>query len=139
MELAEACYKKYVNWEEKNPIKPIIVESGFVSEKYQFGGQIDLYALTNRGFLLGDFKTNSKAIYPEMVYQVAAYEYLLKEQGFNVTDVIILRIGRDDPEGFEEKILTRAELDNGFEIFLRCLDIYNLKKRKPAICTTIVQ
>ncbi len=132
---AQACYKKYIDWELKNPLKPILVEEAFVSEKYQYGGRPDLYALSGKCFLLGDFKTNAKGIYPEMVYQVAAYKYLLIEHGFTVTNAVILRIGRDDPEGFDEKVLTEAELDSGFEIFLRCLDIYRMKKGLKPVCT----
>jgi len=134
---AQECYKKYLEWERKNPVRPIIVEEMLVSERYQFGGMPDLYGLCGKDFLLGDFKTNARGIYPEMVYQVAAYRNLLRELGFFVTKAVILRIGRDDPEGFEERILTEAEMDAGFEIFARCLDIYQIKKGKVPICTTL--
>jgi hypothetical protein len=136
IDLAQACYQKYIDWEERNPIKPILSEVALVSEKYQYGGTPDLYGLCLKDLLLGDFKTNAKGIFPENIYQVAAYEQLLIENGYRVTKVIILRIGRQDPEGFEEKIVTRGELDAGFEIFLRCNDIYRLKKGLEPICTT---
>jgi len=137
VEQAQACYLKYIDWEEKNPVRPLMVEERLVSEKYQYGGQPDLYALSNGKFILVDFKTNAKGIFDEMVFQVAAYEGLLIEHGFKVNEATMLRIGRSDPEGFEEKILTRSELDLGFEIFLRCLDIYQLKRGKAPICTTV--
>jgi hypothetical protein len=134
---AQACYKKYIDWELRNPVKPIIAEEQLISEKYQYGGQPDLYALCNKDFLLGDFKTNAKGIFIEAVFQVSAYRHLLIENGFFVTKAVILRIGRDDPEGFEEKILTPAEMDVGFGIFARCLDIYNIKRGRQPLCTTL--
>jgi len=138
VDAAKACYKKYVDWELRNPVRPLLVEEALVSEKYQFGGRPDLFALCSGLFLLGDFKTNAKGIFPEMVYQVAAYRVLLIEQGYRVTRAVILRIGRDDPEGCEERILTPAELDSGFEIFARCLDIYNIKRGNKPLCTALI-
>ena len=135
---AQACYRKYIDWESNNAIKPILVEEPLVSEKYQYGGRLDLYALCNQGFLLGDFKTNAKGIFPEMVFQVAAYWQLLEEHGFSVNKAIILRLGRNDPEGFDEKILTRSEKDTGFEIFARALDIYLLKKDMYPTATRLI-
>jgi uncharacterized protein YdhG (YjbR/CyaY superfamily) len=134
---AQACYRKFVDWEERNPIKPILVEERFVSEKYQYGGQPDLYALCVRDLLLADFKTNARGVFPEMLYQVAAYARLLAEQGYVISKAVVLRIGRNDPEGFEEHILTRVELDTGFEIFARCLDIHRIKKNQGPICTAL--
>jgi hypothetical protein len=132
---AEKCYQKFVDWEHHNPIRPILAETRLVSERYQFGGTPDLYALCDKDLLLGDFKTNSKGIFPEMIYQVAAYRELLREHGYRVSKVSILRIGRDDPEGMDEHICTEEELNCGFEIFVRCLDIYRLKKGNPPVCT----
>lgn len=75
-------------------------------------------------FTLVDFKTG-KALYPEYLYQVAAYRQLLQEQGWPVASARILRIGRDESEGFEEVI--RTSLETEWEIFLRCLEIYKLR------------
>lgn len=128
VDLAEACYKKYIDWERRNPVVPILVEESFVSEQYQYGGRPDLYAVCGKDLVLVDFKTNARGIFPEMIYQVSAYRQLLREIGYKVSRVVILRLGRTDPEGAEEKILSEAELDVGFEIFIRSLEIYKLSK-----------
>lgn len=135
--LAQVSYKLYLDWEARNPVRCIIAEEPFVSEKYQFGGRPDLYAVCNKELVLADFKTNAIGIFPEMIYQVAAYWYLLIEAGYKVSKVVILRLGRGGNEGAEEKILSKYELDNGLDIFLRCLDIYNLKKGDSALCTSV--
>ncbi len=133
--LAEACYKKYLDWEQRNPVIPVFAEKPLISEKYQYGGQLDLYAVSNEELTLVDFKTNAKGIFPEMIYQVAAYRQLLLEADCTVNKVIILRLGRSTDEGADEKVLSQYELDNGFQIFLRCLDIYRLKRGIDYMCT----
>lgn len=129
VEAGTKCYDKFVDWESRNPLKPLLIEHEIVSERYQYGGCIDLYCLSGSDLMLCDFKTGS-GIYPDMIYQVAAYRNLLQEDGFTVSKVIILRIGRDDSEGAEEKILTPSQLDVGFEIFLHALEIYRLTRGK---------
>lgn len=126
---AEKCYRKFTDWRELNPVKPILTETPLVSERYQFGGRPDLYALCRGDLLLADFKTSASGIFDEAIYQVATYYYLLIEAGYRVTKAAILRLGRTGAEGAEERILTKEELEVGFQIFLRCLDIYNLRRR----------
>lgn len=128
LELAQGCFKKYVEWENKNPLKPILVEERLVSERYQYGGQLDLYALcVNGGLMLADFKTNAKGIFPEMIYQVAAYRQLLLEAGYRISRAVILRLGRTDLEGAEEKVLSAEELNVGLQVFLHALEIHRLQ------------
>ena len=122
---AQICYQKYTDWEDRNPVTPILTETPLVSEIYQYGGQVDLYAVCNGTYLLVDFKTG-KGLFPESTYQVAAYRQLLIENGFPVQKVVILRIGRDELEGVEEKIVSTHELDTGFQIFIKCLELHNL-------------
>lgn len=124
--LAVPCFRKYLDWESKNPVIPVMVEERLVSERYQYGGTPDLYAICNKELVLVDFKTNAKGIYPEMVYQVSAYRQLFVEAGLGVSRATILRLGRTDPEGAEERILTDYEMNVGFEIFIRALEIYKL-------------
>ena len=72
-----------------------------------------------------DFKTGN-AVYPEMYYQLAAYSQLCRECDYKVSQSRIVRIGRADNEGFEERV-TR-NLTREFDIFVYCLAIYNLQK-----------
>jgi hypothetical protein len=131
LKLAESCYRRYVDWEGRNPVKCIFAEEPLVSEIYQYGGQPDLYAVCHSDLILADFKTNARGIFPEMIYQVAAYRQLLIENGYKITKAVILRIGRGTDEGVDEKILTASEMNNGFEIFMRSLEIYKLKRGEP--------
>jgi hypothetical protein len=122
---AENCLLSFFEWEKSHPIKSLIVEQPLVSEQYQYGGTIDCYARCDGGLWLIDFKTG-KAIYPEMFYQLAAYRQLLIENGHKVNNTRILRIGRDESEGFEERVV--ADLDKQWQLFLHCLAIYNLQR-----------
>lgn len=125
IELAENCLLSFWNWEKGHKIEVIVAEKQLVSTKYGFGGTIDCFCkLEGRPTLL-DFKTG-KAIYPEMLHQLAAYEQLLTEDGHLIEIVRILRIGRDEDEGFEERLI--GSTSKYFELFKHCLAIYNLQK-----------
>jgi predicted RecB family nuclease len=120
---ANNCRAKFRNWLKEHPISPIMIETPLVSEEYKYGGTLDLFAEFNSEFILVDFKTR-KALYDEYFYQLAAYRQLLHEQGWPVANARILRIGRDEDEGFEEVI--RTNLETEYQIFLKCLEIYQL-------------
>lgn len=125
IEKAENCLIKYWDWVKVHPINPILVEEPLISETYHFGGTIDCLAGYEDELWLIDFKTG-KAIYEEMIFQLAAYSHLLQENGTKPTNVRILRVGRDETEGFEEKVM--VNLDKQWQIFLSCLAIYTLQK-----------
>jgi hypothetical protein len=97
-----------------------------VSELYGYGGTIDCFGYINEVPTLIDFKTG-KAIYEEMIYQVAAYQQLLKENKKIDCGVRIIRIGRDEDEGFEDRLC--KNLDDSWQIFFYCLHIYKLKNK----------
>jgi len=61
-----------------------------------------------------------------MKHQVSAYRELLIENGHQVERVLIVRVGRDESEGFETA--TVSNLDQHFDLFLHALVIYNLQK-----------
>jgi hypothetical protein len=131
---AENSVLSFLEWAKGRSLKPVLLEEPLTSEHYSFGGTIDYFGQLDNGSALLDFKTG-KAIYPEMIFQVAAYAQLLEEDReidgvvLPVDTVRILRIPRSEDEDFEERILTEAQLRDGWEIFLRCLDIYRLQKR----------
>ena len=122
---AENATLSFFEWEKTHPIEPILIEERIVSEEYGFGGTIDCLARLNGELCLIDFKT-SRGIFPEMLIQVVAYRQLLIESGYDVTKINILRIGRTEDEGFEERLVNH--LDKRWEIFLHCLEIYRLNK-----------
>jgi hypothetical protein len=123
---AENSFIKYLDWEKKHTVEPILTEKGMVSELHRYGGIIDFYGLLDGIPTLVDFKT-AKAIYPEMWYQVAAYKQMLEEAGHTVVEARILQIGRDDTEGFNEQ--ARVDLKLQFELFTHALAIFNLMKQ----------
>ena len=125
VELAENCLLSFWEWENGHEIEVIMAEKQLVSSEYGYGGTIDCFCKLDGQPTLLDFKTG-KAIYPEMFYQLAAYEQLLIETGERMFNTKILRIGRDADEGFEERVVVNTF--NHFEIFKSCLAIYNLQK-----------
>lgn len=125
IDLAENACLSFYEWEKRNKLEPILVEQQLVSEEYQFGGTVDIYGACSIPFVLIDLKTG-KAIYPEMWYQVAGYRILLREHGYPVDACRILRIGRDETEGFDDPVKKDTRIQE--EIFIALLDIYNLKK-----------
>lgn len=58
--------------------------------------------------------------------QVSAYAELLKEHGYPVNKIVILRVGRDSTEGFETRVV--SDYSNYYKIFENLLDIYKTKK-----------
>jgi len=123
--LAENCLLSFWEWEKGHKIEVIMAEAPLLSQEFGYGGTIDCFCNLDGQPTLLDFKTG-KAIYPEMFYQLAAYEQLLGEAGHLIEMTKILRIGRDADEGFEERAI--GDLGKHFELFKHCLAIYNLKK-----------
>ena len=122
---AENAVLSFFEWEKTHHIEIVLVEEPMVSEQFHFGGTIDCLGHINGDLCLIDFKT-SKGIFPEMMTQVAAYKHLLVEHGYDVTQTIILRIGRTEDEGFEDRRVN--ECAKRWLIFQHCLEIYRLQK-----------
>lgn len=123
---AENALISFYEWKRAKVIEPIENELQLVSEQYRYGGTIDCYCKIDGDIWLLDFKTG-KAIYSEMLIQLAAYRQLLNENGYPVERAKILRIGRDETEGFEERTIT--DFTNHWELFSHCLEIYRLQKK----------
>ena len=125
IDLAYNCVLSYLEWEKSHKVKVLFCEKAFVSEKKKYGGTLDLYCELDGVPTLVDFKTG-KAIYDEYFSQVSAYANLLKEHGYKVEQIKILRIGRDETEGFEERTL--FNWDKYYKVFDNLNKIYKLKK-----------
>jgi hypothetical protein len=122
---ARRAFRKFVVWSKSVNLRPLFLERPMVSEMQRFGGTIDFYGDRNGVPTLIDFKT-SKALYPEHLLQVAAYALLLHSNDFEVRDVYILRIGRDEGEGFEERKVD--QIGKRWELFKHLLEVYRLRK-----------
>lgn len=122
---AENCFLSYLEWEKHHKLEPVNIEKPIVSDKYGYGGTPDFIGFIDDELEVMDFKTGN-AIYPEFFYQLAAYWNIASELGHIIKRARILRIGRTDDEGFEERTVKNLTLE--LDLFLHCLSIYNLKK-----------
>ena len=126
-DIAQIGFNKYLDWEKKHTVEPIFNEKGFASDRYRYGGTCDFYCKLDGKFTLIDFKS-CKGIYDEQFCQVSGYGNLLKENGYKVQQILILRIGRDETEGFEEKYITPKQEKLYFDVFKHLVKIYYIKK-----------
>jgi hypothetical protein len=101
VDAAENALVSWYNWREGKKIIPILCETPLVSEVHRFGGTMDIYAEIDGKLTLLDLKT-SGGIYKEHKTQVGGgYTLLLEEHGHKIDVAQILRIGRDESEGYE--------------------------------------
>lgn len=125
VDLAENAVLSFYEWASRHKIEPIICEIPMVSEKRRYGGTVDCYCMLDGKPTLLDFKTG-KAIYDEYFVQTSAHKELLLKHGHPVDEIKILRVGRDETEGFEERSITDSS--KYFKIFQNLLDIYYIKR-----------
>lgn len=121
---AEGCFLAYLEWEKAHQFEMVESEKSLVSEKYGYGGTIDIAAILGEMRIV-DLKT-SKDVYFSMKVQVAAYEALWNENfpENKVVAVDLLRIGEDG--GFAHHHY--PDLSQEFRVFLSCLTIYDILK-----------
>jgi len=125
---AENGFLKFLEWEKKMGLEYVDSELMLVSDKYEFGGTIDLMARSNNELYLIDFKT-SKGIYPDHKIQLAAYFTLYVEcLGVTPDKVHILKFSKDDTGSFEDHNIGIDELRFYWKIFEHCLALHKLKK-----------
>lgn len=121
---AEEAFRCFLRWREGHSLRPILCEASLVSEKLRYGGTPDCYCMLDGDPVLLDFKTG-KRIYDEYFVQLAAYANLLREQGYPVRELRVLRLGRAE-EDCEERGVTEQE--KWFRLFENLLNIYYLRK-----------
>jgi hypothetical protein len=126
VEAAKRSVSSWYAWRRGKEIVPILHEAPMVSEVHRYGGTIDHFCLIDGVRTLLDVKT-SKAIYGEHLLQVAAYKVGLEENDHPVDETRIVRVGREEGEGFEDKLVD--QLDKRFEAFLHALALHNLQKQ----------
>ena len=121
---AEEAFRCFLRWREGHSLRPVHCERSFVSEALRYGGTPDCYCILDGAPVLLDFKTG-KRIYDEYFVQLAAYARLLREQGYPVRELRVLRLGRTE-EDCEERSVTEQE--KWFYLFENLLNIYYLRK-----------
>ena len=95
-----------------------------------YGGTPDWFGQLDGRWVLLDFKT-SRGIYNDHLFQLSAYWNLLVEQDFEVDEARILRVGREESEGFEERTVSAESLPMYFEVFKAALKLRNAIKMVP--------
>jgi len=115
-------------------IKVIIAETPLISELYQYGGTLDLYAYVDDIRELWDWKSGT-GIYDTNIYQLAALRQLLIENGFEPPErVIPINIPKSPDDSFAIQSINANNLEDEFKIFLDLVDIYyrqkNIKNKK---------
>jgi len=125
IDMASNCLNKFLKWESEHTLEPIFLEKELVSEDERFGGCVDFYGKVDCVLELLDLKT-AKAIYNGVFTQLGGYSILLKEHGNKVENHRILRIGRSEDEGFEQK--EKKDLTLYEVIFRSLLTVHNAEK-----------
>lgn len=124
---AQNSADSFFNWARGKEIEPILIETPLIYERLKYGGTPDIYAKIDGEYELIDLKTSSR-IYDEMVIQVTAYNMLLWEHGHSIEKTRILNIPRTSGESFIERDITNEAMNAAWEIFIKLLGIYKLKK-----------
>ena len=141
--LATNCYHKFIDWQTQHSYRVVDVESKLISEELGYGGTTDAIcefygtvatqqttesAREAVGVLeLWDFKTG-KAIYDDYLFQLAAYARAARENGHQVQRIRIIRIGRNEDEGFEQIVVEGKKLELAWTVFLHALHIYRAQR-----------
>jgi hypothetical protein len=124
---AENSMKSFDAWYATHDIKVVEVELKLVCEELQVGGQLDSILMVDGILTLTDIKT-SKALYgpkDDKWVQLAGYDLIAAEHGYDVKECRILRIGRDETEGFEFALMPYRDLQQ--ELFRLCRQMYGIK------------
>ena len=126
---ARLAFSNFEDFWNNLDMEVLASEVQLVSEQYQYGGALDVVARSKKTdeIHLFDCKT-SKAIYPEMRYQQAAYKYMWDENKPKqlIDSASIIRM---DKFNGTCSLHNLGDLTTDFQIFLHLRDIYELKKR----------
>jgi hypothetical protein len=121
---AAIAVNAWQEWRETVNLKPLAVESQVVSKTYGYAGTTDyLCAEVNGIETLVDWKT-SKAIFPEMFLQAAAYWSAVREmQVGNPQQALIVRLPKTvEQPGFE--VVPVEDLPGKFQTFLHVFELW---------------
>jgi hypothetical protein len=128
IEAGSRALENFKSWLKGKEVEFLHLEKRVVSEKFRYGGTLDILAVIKGLLCLLDLKT-SKAIYPEFICQIAAYGLAYEEQeSGHIAEYHLLQLGKDG-SGYQHHVLTEAQIETGFEVFLHCRQLYDLQKR----------
>lgn len=126
---AKVGFQAFLGWEQKNKFQYLAVELPVVSEVHRCGGTVDCLAQQDGTLWLLDFKT-SNGIWPEHKIQAAAYKHIYNENPLfgEIKEVALLHLGKKDGS-FAYIHLSKDLLEWGWDVFLKCRKLYDLKKK----------
>ena len=127
LDKATNSVKSFDAWAGQHAIEVIDTELALVSEKYRYGGTVDILARVDGVEGVVDLKT-SKAIYDEHLYQAAAYHQLARENGYKPKFIQILQIGRTEEEGFSVRYVAGRKVTPYRRVFHAALKLYRQKQ-----------
>ncbi len=122
---ADTCLIKFWDWEKGHKLVTILAEEPIISERHRAGGTPDWFGLLDDIPTLLDFKT-AKGIFPEHLLQASAYFDMLREIGHAPEQARIIRVGRNEMEGFEDR--TVGNIPRRIRLFELCREVYELQK-----------
>ncbi len=123
-------YRNFLRWANEHRIHVVEAEQQLVSEKFGYGGTIDLLCYIDTYREVIDLKF-TKSIHHDQFYQLVAYAALAEEHGHLIEAVRIVRCEREpDSRGtpFEEQRLTRGELKPYWEVFKAALALWRAQQ-----------
>lgn len=125
--IARNGYLGFCDWEAFwKPSEYKHNELELVSDKYNYGGTIDIIAAKDDQLHILDIKT-SNHIHPEMVIQLAAYKNMYEEK-FNTTiaSCNIIKLAKDKQQ-FNYFPMTPEQVASGWEVFKGLLEVQRHK------------
>jgi len=124
---AENAFEGFVDWKQAFKFELLQSEHLLISERYQYGGQLDIAAIQGKRAII-DIKTSNN-IYPAHVIQIAAYKNLWDENfpGQPIETCYILRLSKDKDEGFSYH--NYRDVSNAFRAFVILRELHDLEKK----------
>lgn len=115
----------FLSWKKDHNVKFLHSEIKVYSKRYNYAGTCDFIAEIDGKQYIGDIKTSS-GIYPEMLYQTAAYQQARQEEYIEeYNGNIIVRCGKDGTLEIKES----AEFYSNLSAFLGALALYERQQK----------
>lgn len=128
MSVSEAGFEAFKLWSTQTHFALEPAEMQLTSGQYKFGGTPDQIMVINEKRSVGDYKSGN--LYPDsLLPQLAAYQYLLRENGYTIDDdgAHAMSINKDTG-GFTHRYFTPQEIQNGWEAFKLMRQLYEIQK-----------
>lgn len=137
-ERAVSCAKSAKGWMDAHNVRWVETETKVYSKEYQYAGTMDGLCIVDSCpdpaccatafkdvLSVADWKSSNR-LRVSYVFQVAAYKHAkLEEDGGQIPDCWILRLGKEDEE-FEPWHLTTEDFEDDFAGYLACLNLFKI-------------